>query len=181
MMQTPTFDPTSAKEPELRRWLAELPCPEAEAEAGYNAQALYPSPTRHKNCNVCQDTGVAFPWASEPCGYANATQHFVQGSGLTMEALKRQEAVHASGEWPDKCNSFGRVPNDVGLSDIVWLMMSEGTDGEAWVTFRDTGREDRLELSCEWYKGRATSIWGFGETPTLAALRAWAANEASAT
>lgn len=86
---TPTADPTTAKEPELRTWLAELPCPVKQEGQCH--------PHQHR-CK-CQGTRRALLWASEECRRCagtgwDGTCSTCRGSGRVKKAVGLEELVY---------------------------------------------------------------------------------------
>lgn len=137
-MQTQT-DLTTASEDAIRLWLATLPCPWFI--------------DGDQTCNECENTGLALPWASEPCRPCFVCPEHGRGAGVDDDGC-----CFSCGADAPECDG-GRVPKDVGLPEL-WehglTGMGKFADGTYWAFAR----------------GNSTT---FAETPTLAALRAIAA------
>ncbi len=152
---TQTIDIAHAKEPELRRWLAELPCHICGGE-GFQAFGVI-----KESCSGCEGDGLALPWASEPC---QDKWHTVWHERMMLGKLN----------CPSSCNGFGRVPKAVGLEELHAYLF---TLGHIRIEYDNTNKfivccvlrgEPIPHASTKW----VTIAIGGAETSTLSALRA---------
>ncbi|KKN67755.1 hypothetical protein LCGC14_0457880 [marine sediment metagenome] len=154
--KTPTIDPTKAPEPKLRAWLAELPCPECGGTGklivGGRGGGGHMNPHGEVLCTKCQDadgkpTGLALPWASESCLKCRGKGNRRGQASSTVQCVP--------------CNGSGRVLKAL-TSDDLW------EHGVHSVTHLG-GKNGYRAVMCHASQG---AQHGYGETPTLAALRA---------
>ncbi len=110
----------TAEEPELRRWLAERPCP---GSLHSDREGL------EVTCPFCNDLGLAFAWASELCiGWC--------------ELHQTDDSAHRCRDFDGMCNhttgciclGSGRVPKaNLGLADLFVLFAGPGAKYEIHV------------------------------------------------
>ena len=157
MLTQTEIDPKTAKEPELRAWLATLPCP-ADCNGTGKIKGLYVGGVTG-NCRRCEATGLALPWASELCRPCFVCPEHGRGTTVDEDGCCVSCGADAPG-----CDG-GRVPKDVGL-----------------VTLFEHGIVAVKRFAVNTFKAQHASdphMWtGDASTATLAALQAVAASVA---
>ncbi len=165
----------TATEPDLRRRLAQQPCPRCKGlkltEQPCDCSGV--EEVHLKACPDCQDTdgnstGLALLWASQECPSCGGKQRILKHI-LVLDDGTGQPYVSTDDDY-DPCTHCvsGRVPKaDLGLEVIMetipdsdWHFVSDRDGGGIWC-YVDYGPRDWREQAK-----------AFGDSHTLAALRA---------